>query len=76
LHPDQRALPIAELSDLTVYAYSFILTNLDVSTPALAAEVEHWYRHRTQIENRNILCGSALWRWLDLRVWAAQRLTG
>ncbi|MBV9013992.1 MAG: hypothetical protein JO272_18450 [Pseudonocardiales bacterium] len=47
LHPDQRALPIEELADTdAVYAYSFILTNLDISTPAQAATVEHWYRHR------------------------------
>jgi hypothetical protein len=50
LHPAQRALPIAELAD-TVYGYSFIVTNLDVSTPDKAAAVEHWYRHRTAIEN-------------------------
>ena len=32
LHPDQRALPIPELAAAgPVYAYSFILTNLDVS---------------------------------------------
>ena len=48
LHPDQRALPLAELADAdAVYGYSFILTNLDVSTPDQAAAVEHWYRHRT-----------------------------
>jgi hypothetical protein len=34
-----------------IYAYSFILTNLDVSTPEKTTEVEHWYRHRTTIEN-------------------------
>ena len=52
LHPDQRALPIAELADAdAIYGYSFILTNLDVSTPARAADVEHWYRHRTSVEN-------------------------
>jgi hypothetical protein len=52
LHPDQRALPLAELADLdAVYGYSFIVTNLDVTTPDRAATVEHWYRHRTQIEN-------------------------
>ena len=34
LRPEQRALPIAELADLdAVYGYSFIMTNLDVSTP-------------------------------------------
>ncbi|MBV9313520.1 MAG: IS1380 family transposase [Pseudonocardia sp.] len=62
LHPDQRVLPLAELTGLTVYAYSFILTNLDVSTPAKATEVEHWYRHRTQIENlfRDSKHGAAL----------------
>ncbi|MGH3781070.1 MAG: hypothetical protein ACRDRO_10700 [Pseudonocardiaceae bacterium] len=33
LHPDQRALPLNELADLdAVYGYSFIVTNLDVST--------------------------------------------
>ena len=50
LHPDQRALPIPELACAgPVYAYSFILTNLDVSSPARAAAAEHWYRHRTSI---------------------------
>ena len=57
LHPDQRALPLAELADLdAVYGYSFIVTNLDVSTGDHAAAVEHWYRHRTQIEN--LLCAT------------------
>ena len=52
LHPDQRALPLAELADADhVYGYSFIVTNLDVTTGARAAAVEHWYRHRTMIEN-------------------------
>src|SRR5919107_1411580 len=52
LHPDQRALPLDELAELdAVYGYSFIVTNLDVSTPERAAAVEHWYRHRTQVEN-------------------------
>ena len=51
LHPDQRVLPITELTELdAVYGYSFIVTNLDVSTPDKAAAVEHWYRHRTQVE--------------------------
>jgi hypothetical protein len=51
LHPDQRVLPLAELADLdAVYAYSFVVTNLDVSTSDKAAAVEHWYRHRTQVE--------------------------
>ena len=63
LRPDQRALPIAELADLdTVYGYSFIVTNLDVSTPDKAAAVEHWYRHRTQTKNifRDAKLGAAL----------------
>jgi hypothetical protein len=52
LHPDQRAPPLAELAEAdAVYGYSFILTNLDVSTPDNAAAVEHWYRHRTEVEN-------------------------
>ena len=34
LHPDQRALPIPELAQQpAIYAYSFILTNLDVTSP-------------------------------------------
>jgi hypothetical protein len=63
LHPDQRALPLAELAEAdAVYGYSFILTNLDVSTPDKAAEVEHWYRQRTSIENvfRDSKHGAAL----------------
>ncbi|HEY5989977.1 MAG TPA: hypothetical protein VIV12_26865, partial [Streptosporangiaceae bacterium] len=52
LHPDQRALPIPELDSAgPVCAYSFILTNLDVTAPARAAAAEHWYRHRTTVEN-------------------------
>ncbi|MGH3935199.1 MAG: transposase, partial [Pseudonocardiaceae bacterium] len=52
LHPDQHGLPISELADAdAVYGYSFTVTNLDVSTPERAAAVEHWYRHRTQVEN-------------------------
>ena len=63
LHPDQRALPITELADAdTVYGYSFIVTNLAVSTPEQTAAVEHWYRHRTAIENvfRDAKIGAAL----------------
>jgi hypothetical protein len=57
LHPDQRALPVDELAAAdAVYGYSFVVTNLDVSTGERAAAVEHWYRHRTSIENR---CQSA-----------------
>ena len=38
------------------------MTNLDVSTPDRAAAVEHWYRHRTQIENvfRDAKTGAAM----------------
>jgi hypothetical protein len=54
LHPDQRALPLPELTKLSatspVYGYSFIVTNLEVTTPDQAAAVEHWYRHRTAVE--------------------------
>jgi hypothetical protein len=63
LHPDQRALPIAELAGAdAVYGYSFIVTNLDVATGERAAAVEHWYRHRTQVENvfRDAKLGGAL----------------
>lgn len=63
LHPDQRSLPVEELACAdAVYAYSFILTNHDVSTPARVAAVEHWYRHRTEIENifRDSKHGAAL----------------
>ena len=52
LHPYQRALPFPELEqEPAIYACSFICTNMDVSTPAKAAAVEHSYRHRTSIEN-------------------------
>ena len=63
LHPDQRALPFPELARAgAIYAYSFILTNLDVSTPGKAAAAEHWYRHRTTVENifRDSKLGAAL----------------
>ena len=63
LHPAQRALPIAGLQDAgAIYAYSFILTNLDVSEPDQAAAAEHWYRHRTTIESifRDSKHGAAL----------------
>jgi Transposase DDE domain group 1 len=42
----RAAVPRAGRAD-AIYAYSFILTNLDVSAPGKAAAVEHWYRHRT-----------------------------
>jgi len=63
LRPDQRSLPIAELADAdAIYGYSFICTNLDVSTPDKAVEAEYWYRHRTSIENifRDSKHGAAL----------------
>jgi hypothetical protein len=63
LHPQQQALPLEELTEAdAVYAYSFIVTNLDVSTGVNAAEVERWYRHRTQVENlfRDTKHGAAL----------------
>jgi hypothetical protein len=62
LRPDQRALPLDELTDTAVYGYSFIMTNLEVPTGQQAAVVEHWYRHRTQVENvvRDAKHGGAL----------------
>jgi Transposase DDE domain group 1 len=63
LHPDQRALPFPELAAAgAIYACSFILTSLDVSSPDKAAAAEHWYRHRTTVENlfRDSKHGAAL----------------
>ena len=63
LHPDQRALPIPELASAgAIYAYSFIVTNLDVTAPGQAVAAEHWYRHRTTVENifRDSKLGAAL----------------
>src|SRR6266702_1047689 len=64
LHPDQRAMLFPELvAEPAIYAYSFICTNLDCSTPAkAAAAAEHWYRHRTSAENifRDSKHGAAL----------------
>jgi Transposase DDE domain group 1 len=48
---DQLALALDGLVD-HVYAYSFIATNADVSSPAKAATVEAWHRMRTDIEDR------------------------
>src|SRR5664279_3905247 len=58
---EQHALALDGTLD-HVYGYSFILTNLDVSTPAKLVETEHWYRHRTDIEalNRDAEHGAAL----------------
>lgn len=63
LHPDQRALPLGELAEAgDIYAYSFVCTNIDVSTPGKAVAVERWYRQRTTIENifRDSKHGAAL----------------
>jgi len=63
LHPAQRALPIPGLAHAgAIYAYSFILTNLDVPTPGKAVAAGHWYRHRTTVENifRDSKHGAAL----------------
>ena len=63
LHPGQRALPIPELAQQpAIYADSFIMTNLDVTGPAKAVAAEHWYRHRTTVENifRDSKPGAAL----------------
>jgi hypothetical protein len=46
---------------LTVYAYSFIITNLDVSTPAKAIALEAWHRMRTDIEDRTAPRGALLY---------------
>ena len=57
----QQALALEGKLD-HVYGYSFILTNLDVSTPNKLVQTEHWYRHRTDIEalNRDAKHGAAL----------------
>ena len=63
LHPDQRAMLFPGLeAQPAIYAYSFICTNIDVSTPSKAAACEHWYRHRTSAENifRDSKHGAAL----------------
>jgi hypothetical protein len=48
---DQLALALDGLVE-HVYAYSFIATNLDVSTAAKAVAAEAWHRMRTDIEDR------------------------
>lgn len=57
----QLALALAVHID-EVDSYSFILTNCDVSTEEELAEVEFWYRHRTDIEelNKNAKHGTAM----------------
>jgi hypothetical protein len=61
IHPDQLQLALDGVVD-HVYMYSFILTNLPVHAPEQVAQVEHWYRHRTDIEalNRDAKHGAAL----------------
>ena len=58
---DQLVLALEGRIDV-VEGYSFILTNLDVSDDEKLAEVEYWYRHRTDIEelNKNVKHGTAL----------------
>ena len=58
---DQLALALDGKLD-HVYGYSFILTNLPVGTDEQLAEVEWWYRHRTDIEalNKDAKLGAAL----------------
>ncbi|WP_448072795.1 IS1380 family transposase [Georgenia yuyongxinii] len=58
---DQLALALGGKVD-HVFGYSFILTNLDVTTDERLAEVEWWYRHRTDIEalNKDAKHGAAL----------------
>jgi hypothetical protein len=47
IHPEQLQLALAGRL-AAVYGYSFILTDIE----KLAAEVEHFHRHRAQIEER------------------------
>jgi hypothetical protein len=47
----QLTLALEGLTD-NVYAYSFMATNCDVSTPAKAVKLEAWHRMRTDIEDR------------------------
>lgn len=64
----RRTIPKAQLALALagkveyVYGYSFILTNMDVSTEEKLAWVEWWYRHRTDIEalNKDAKHGAAL----------------
>jgi Transposase DDE domain group 1 len=47
----QLTLALEGLSE-HAYAYSFIVTNLDVTTSAKAVKLEAWHRMRTDIEDR------------------------
>lgn len=49
LAPGQLVLALGE-NWTHIYGYSFILTNLDTSSPAHVGSVEAWHRHRTDIE--------------------------
>lgn len=49
LAPGQLALTL-DAGHQHIYGYSFILTNLDTSTPDRAVAIEAWHRHRTDIE--------------------------
>jgi len=49
--PGQLTLALGGQVD-QVWAYSFIVTNLDISTRTKAQTVEAWFRHRTDIEDR------------------------
>lgn len=51
IDPDQLALALDGELD-TVYAYSFIATNLALDTAAQTVTFEAWYRQRTDIEDR------------------------
>jgi hypothetical protein len=60
--PDQHGVLFPELEQQpAIYAYSFICTSLDASTPTEAAAAEHWYRHRTSYEQVN-----TAWMWASL----------
>ena len=51
---DENQLTLALAGQVeSVFGYSFILTNLDTRTEEKLAEVEWWYRHRTDIEALN-----------------------
>ena len=60
--PARPAVPRAGQQPARSTPTRFILTNLDVSSPDKAAAAEHWYRHRTTVENlfRDSKLGAAL----------------
>jgi hypothetical protein len=51
LAPGQLALAL-DGAVQTVWAYSFIITNLPLDTPTQVADLERWHRGRTDIEDR------------------------